>query len=192
MPCMSLPSHLHLDLKVSEALFLLLSAKLSHEFLESIRVDDFVFGQTEMGALLQKLESAVGEQYAHQTDDVLDELINSFLPEVPIRNVGVTDYSYPMYNTDAILPKIQLALDEQQVLRIEYYSMDREEVNQRDVEPYFLEKRYNYHILMGYCRWREDIRLFRVDRIKSLQLLNENFSRPVDFQANEYSHDDPI
>lgn len=189
---MSEQPRLQLDLKVSEALFLLLSAKLSHEFLESIRIEHFVFGQTEMGALLQKLESAVGEQYARQTDEVLDELINSFLPEVPLRNVGITDYSHPMYDATLILPKIQQALDEQQVLRLEYYSMDREEINLRDVEPYFLEKRYNYHILIGYCRWREDIRLFRVDRIKSVVLLDEYFSRPADFQANEYSHNDPI
>lgn len=187
----SLP-RLQLDLKLSEALFLLLSAKLSHEFLESIRIESFMFGQKEMGALLQKLESAVGDQYARLTDDVLDELINSFLPEVPIRNVGVTDYSHPMYDIEAILPKIQLALDEQQVLRVEYYSMDREEVNARDIEPYFLEKRYNYHILMGYCRWREDIRLFRVDRIKNIQVLEERFSRPSDFQAEEYSHDEHV
>jgi predicted DNA-binding transcriptional regulator YafY len=183
---------LQLDLKLPEALFLLLSAKLSHEFLESIRIESFVFGQKEMGALLQKLESAVGDTYARQTDEVLDELINSFLPEVPIRNVGVTDYSHPMYNVENILPKIQLGLDEQQVLRVEYYSMDREEVNIRDVEPYSLEKRYNYHILIGYCRWREDIRLFRVDRIKSLQLLDERFSRPIDFQPEEYSHDEHV
>lgn len=185
-------TQLQLDLKLSETLFLLLSAKLCHQFLESIRLDRFVFGQTEMGVLLQKLESAVGESYTQQTEEVLDELINSFLPEVPIRNVGVTDYSAPMYDPTPILPKIQQALDEQQVLRFEYYSMDREEINVRDVEPYFLEKRYNYHILIGYCRWREDIRLFRVDRIKSVTLLNEYFSRPLDFQANEYSHDDPV
>ncbi len=189
---MSSPSRLHVELKLSEALFLLLSAKLSHEFLESIRIDQTTFGQTEMGALLHKLETSVGENLARQTDEVLDELINSFLPEVPIRNVGVTDYSQPMYNAEHLLPRIQQALDEQQVLRFEYYSMDREELNVRDVEPYFLEKRYNYHILMGYCRWREDIRLFRVDRIKSLQLLSEHFSRPTDFQANEYSHEDPV
>lgn len=182
----------HLDLKFQEALFLLLSAKLNHEFLESIQLEQEAFGEREMGALIQKLESAVGRNYAHLTDEILEELINSFLPEVPIRNVGLADYSFPMYNIEATLPKIQEALDKQQVLTLEYYSMDREEVNHRKVEPYFLEKRYNYYILMAYCRWREDIRLFRVDRIKSLQVLDEHFDKPDDFAAEAYSDDEHV
>ncbi|MGV3525605.1 MAG: helix-turn-helix transcriptional regulator [Candidatus Sericytochromatia bacterium] len=183
---------LRVELKVSEALFLLLSAKLNHEFLESIQIQDQLFGETEMGALIQKLEHTVGPAYAELTDEVLEELINSFLPEVPIHNVGLADYSFPMYNIDETLPRIHEALDQSRVLRMEYYSMDREEINQREVEPYFLEKRYNYYILMAYCRWREDIRLFRVDRIKSLEVLSELFDKPADFQAGDYREDDHV
>lgn len=183
---------LTLDLKLPEALFLLLSAKLNQEFLESIQLEQEAFGEKEMGALIQKLESRVGQSYAQLTDEILAELINSFLPELPIRNVGMADYSFPMYNIDETLPKVQEAVEKQRALKVEYYSMDREEVNVREVEPYFLEKRYNYYILMAYCRWREDIRLFRVDRIKSLVILEEHFDKPDDFQAEAYSDDDHI
>lgn len=183
---------LSVQLKVPEALFLLLSAKLNHEFLENIQIEELQFGEKDMGALIQKLEQVVGPAYAELTDEILEELINSFLPEVPIRSVGVADYSFPMYSTDATMPKIQEALDNHRVLRLEYYSMDREEINARDVEPYVLEKRYNYYILMAYCRWREDIRLFRVDRIKSLEVLPEPFTPPEDFEADAYSDDDHV
>lgn len=183
---------LQISLELPEALFLLLSAKLNHEFLESIQIENNQFDEKDMRALIAKLESVVGKSYANLTDEVLEELINSFLPEVPIRNVGLADYSFPMYNIDETLPKIEDALARQQVLRVEYYSMDREEVNQRDIEPYFLEKRYNYYILMAYCRWREDIRLFRVDRIKSLVVLDETFTKPEDFAAEAYSDDEHV
>lgn len=183
---------LTLNVKLSEVLFLLLSTKLSHEFLESIEFDKAQFGQTEMGALIQKLESAVGDNLSQLTDEVLEELINSFLPEIPIRSVGLADYSYPMYSIDETYPQLEAAIEKRQVVHVEYYSMDREEVNERQVEPYFLEKRYNYHILIGYCRWREDIRLFRVDRIKSLEALEETFAMPLNFQADNYSQDEHV
>lgn len=181
-----------LQLRTPELLFLLLSAKLNHEFLESIQIEGLNFGEREMGALIQKLEQAVGHSYAELTDEILEELINSFLPEVPIRNLSMADYSFPMYSTEHTMPKIKEAIESSNVLRVEYYSMDREEVNTRDLEPYVLEKRYNYYILMGYCRWREDIRLFRVDRIKTLEVLPEHFTKPSNFEAEDYSDDEHV
>ncbi|MEZ0369306.1 MAG: hypothetical protein ACAI44_09500, partial [Candidatus Sericytochromatia bacterium] len=71
---------LSVQLKVPEALFLLLSAKLNHEFLEAIQIEDLHFGEKEMGSLINKLEHIVGPAYAELTDEILEELINSFLP----------------------------------------------------------------------------------------------------------------
>ena len=183
---------LSVQLKRPEALFLLLSAKLNHEFLESLQIEDLHFGEAEMGALIQKLEQVIGPAMAELSDEILEELINSFLPEVPIRTVATADYSFPMYSTDETMPKLQSALQSNQVLKLEYYSMDREEINSREVEPYGLDKRYNHHILLGYCRWREDIRLFRVDRIKSVEILPEHFTKPENFEAEAYSDDEYV
>ncbi len=186
---MSSPT-VQLNLKLSEALFVLLSAKLNQEFLESIQIDTLHVGEKEMGALIQKLEHSLGPAYAELTDEVLGELINSFLPEIPIRTHAKSDYSFPMYSIDETLPQVETAVEEKQVLRIEYYSMDREEVNVREIEPYLVEKRYSHHIITAYCRWREDIRLFRVDRIKSLEVLPETFDKPDDFAAELYSDEE--
>jgi len=180
------------QLELTEALFLLLSAKLNHEFLDSIQIEDHRFGGSQMQSLIQKLEGLVGSSYSALTDDVLEELINSFLPELPIRTAASADYSFPMYSIEDTLPQVQEALKAKQVLRIEYYSMDREEVNSRDIEPMFLEKRYNHYLLVAYCRWREDIRLFRVDRMKSVEILSETFELPDDFVAETYLGDEHI
>ena len=181
---------IQLNLKLSEALFVLLSAKLSQEFLESIQIDKLAVGEKEMGVLIQKLEHALGPAYAELTDEVLEELINSFLPEIPIRTHAKSDYSFPMYSIDETLPQVKEAVEKQQVLRLEYYSMDREEVNVREIEPYFLEKRYSHYMLTAYCRWREDIRLFRIDRIKDIEVLAETFDKPSDFTAELYSDEE--
>lgn len=183
---------LSVQLKLPELLFLLLSAKLNHEFLESLQIQNFNFGERDMGALINKLEHVIGPSYAELSDEILEELINSFLPELPMRQMTQADYSFPMYSTDLTMPKIKEAIENSQVLQVEYYSMDREEVNIREVEPYELEKRYNYYILMGYCHWREDIRLFRVDRIKSIEILPKKFVRPAHFEAEDYSDDDHV
>lgn len=183
---------LNIQLKKSEALFLLLSAKLNQEFLDSLQIEHIEISNKDMGSLIQRLEQLVGHAYAELADEVLEELINSFLPEIPIRNAGLADYSFPMYSIDETLPQIETAVGSKQVLEVEYYSMDREEVNKRQIEPYFVEKRYNYYIVMAYCRWREDIRLFRVDRIKSLRALDEHFEMPEDFEAQNYRNDEHI
>lgn len=181
---------IQLNLKLSEALFVLLSAKLSQEFLESIQIDTLTVGEKEMGVLIEKLEQTLGPAYAELTDEVLEELINSFLPEIPIRTHAKSDYSFPMYSIDETLPQVKEAVEKQQVLRLEYYSMDREEVNVREIEPYFLEKRYSHYMLTAYCRWREDIRLFRIDRIKAIEVLAEIFDKPSDFTAELYSDEE--
>lgn len=183
---------LTVELELSEALFLLISAKLNHEFLESIQIGKQDFSESQMRSLIHKLEQMVGQNYSHLTDEMLEELINSFLPELPIRTAGVSDYSFPMYSIEETLPLLESAIENSKVVEMEYYSMDREEINARKLKPYYIEKRYNYYIVMGYCLWREDVRLFRVDRIKSLEMTDESFDMPADFAASDYSDDDHV
>lgn len=183
---------LTVELELSEALFLIVSAKLNHEFLESIQIDKEDFSESQMRALIQKLETLVGQNYTQITDEMLEELINSFLPELPIRTAGISDYSFPMYSIEETLPLLKEAIEARKIIEMEYYSMDREEINARKIKPYYIEKRYNYYIVMGYCLWREDVRLFRVDRIKSLEVSDENFEMPADFEASDYSDDDHV
>lgn len=57
--------------------------------------------------------------------------------------------------------------------------------SQREVDPYGLVHRQGKTYLAGYCHLRHDIRVFRLDRITSVRLLDTSFSPPPDFDVLE-------
>jgi len=65
---------------------------------------------------------------------------------------------------------IEKGLKEKRALVIEYYSYSRDEVKEREVDPYTLLWSHGHWYLLAYCHLAEDDRLFRLDRIKSVEL----------------------
>jgi len=72
------------------------------------------------------------------------------------------------------------------VVEIVYYTMSRKKVTQRKVAPYKLWYYNGTFYLIGHCRARKDIRIFAVDRIKMINLTDERFEVPADFNADEF------
>jgi predicted DNA-binding transcriptional regulator YafY len=66
-----------------------------------------------------------------------------------------------------------------------YLSFARIETS-RKVDPYALSFRWGNWYLIGYCHMRQELRTFRVDRIKELKTLEEHFQYPRDFDAKTY------
>ena len=66
-----------------------------------------------------------------------------------------------------------------------YLSFARVETT-RKVDPYALSFRWGNWYLIGYCHMREELRTFRVDRIRKLTSLDEAFHYPRDFDAKTY------
>jgi len=56
----------------------------------------------------------------------------------------------------------------------------------RDVDPYALTFRGGLWYVVGFCRLREEMRTFRVDRIQSVVPLDARFTIPRDFSARKY------
>jgi len=75
------------------------------------------------------------------------------------------------------LTQIQAALTGFKVVRITYQSGDLEESTEREIEPfglyYSLEENW---LVIAFCRLRNDFRMFRLDRIKSLTTSDKTFS----------------
>ncbi len=84
------------------------------------------------------------------------------------------------------LPTLRRAIIEQRMIRFHYhtrYSMDRSQAKKtRDADPYGLIHYGDAWYLMGYCHLRQDVRQFRLDRMKDLQLLDQSFIRPPNFK----------
>lgn len=62
-------------------------------------------------------------------------------------------------------------------------------VTLREVEPLGLMQHEGRWFLAGRCLLREDLRLFRVDRVKAVQVLSKTFERPVDFNLQAFLYD---
>lgn len=181
-----------LDVTTNEAILLLVGVALMDELIESIQIQSQESAENDIENLLQKLEGCLDETHIELADEILEELLNSFLPEVHISDIDDTAYTYPMYSIEEKLPIIERSIEKKRVLEIEYYSMAREDINTRQIEVYSMQQRKDYYVLIAYCRWREDIRLFRADRIKSLFITDDKFKIPDDFDLDTYIDEEYI
>ena len=81
---------------------------------------------------------------------------------------------------------IQGALMEQRQLRLRYYSMSRDEVTDRRVDPYHLTLHAGGFYLVGYCHLRQAVRIFAVERIRRCEVLAARFEKPEKFDVEKY------
>lgn len=77
---------------------------------------------------------------------------------------------------DPRLLMLQRAILERRVVHLRYHSQSRDETTIRDIEPHELNYSNGSWYVNGYCRLREGIRGFRLERVEDLKLLDETFS----------------
>jgi predicted DNA-binding transcriptional regulator YafY len=66
-------------------------------------------------------------------------------------------------------------------VRLRYRSRGQE--TERGFDPYGIVEYWGYWYTIGYCHLRQGERLFRLDRIAAIELLDTTFIRPPDFDA---------
>lgn len=79
------------------------------------------------------------------------------------------------------LSQLQLALADARVVRLRYQGAQRGEATLRDVEPLGLVFYLDQWHLIGWCRLRQDVRDFRVDRIHAVEVGSEPAPPRPDF-----------
>lgn len=93
---------------------------------------------------------------------------------------------YPEQLPNHFSADIQNALATQRVLDIEYYSAYNDTFAHRKIEPVGIFYINNKWHLIAYCRLRNDYRDFRMDRVKSLHILDETFVRDKNDTLDAY------
>ena len=75
----------------------------------------------------------------------------------------------------------------QKQLKIDYQSILSEEIKERIIEPYFIEPAAFGHssYVIGYCHLKKSMRTFKIERIKSAEIVNKKYIIPKDFDANK-------
>jgi len=72
--------------------------------------------------------------------------------------------------------------------KIRYWTLGKEQPTERIIEPYFIQPAGLGHgnYVIGYCHRAKEIRTFKIERIQRIELLDEKYTVPADFDANEF------
>ena len=69
------------------------------------------------------------------------------------------------------LDSINKAISNKQNIKISYLSSSRMEINEREITPHSIQKRYNTDFLSGFCHLRNEERKFNLNGILKLQIV---------------------
>jgi predicted DNA-binding transcriptional regulator YafY len=118
--------------------------------------------------------------------------VEKILPEGTLREVEFLQDAFRFTgrvaptpsDTDAHLAVLQRAVVEREVLHLRYHARYGEP-GERDVEPYVLVHVDDTWLLGAYCRVRQDMRHFRLDRVDAVTPTGEHFERRQSFVRRE-------
>jgi len=95
------------------------------------------------------------------------------------------------HDLSARLAKVETAIFRNKTIVFDYYTMERDEVSSRRVDPYHLLFQGGQFYLLGYAHERKAIRVFRLSRIRGkvsyATKAEHDFHRPVDFDPRAYA-----
>jgi proteasome accessory factor C len=96
------------------------------------------------------------------------------------------------HELSARLAKVETAIFRNKTILFEYYTMERDEVGPRRVDPYHLLFQGGQFYLLGYSHERKAIRVFRLSRIRGkvsyATKAEHDFRRPADFDPRAYAN----
>jgi predicted DNA-binding transcriptional regulator YafY len=157
-------------------------AGIGYSLMHGYHLPPVMFTPEEAGAL-----ATAGVLTRQMTDDSIDGSMQSALLKIravlPRRqqqhlerieaSTKLSESASQTYRVSIL--DLQSALAERQVVHLAYRTGGREEVTHRDVEPIGLVHYLAYWHLVAWCRLRNDVRDFRIDRIVDLNIGHDTF-----------------
>ncbi len=152
--------------------------------MEGYKINKNVLTADELQTLVTGLKSI--DSVSKQSN--FESLMTKIAPSnamVSLADSVVIDLS--SHYKDSLSEKIEIfkqAIAEHKTVRFDYYYTKGEVP--REIEPYFVEFRWNSWYVFGWCKLREDFRRFKLNRLWNYTLTDNSFtSRPVpDEKAN--------
>ena len=157
------------------------------EIMEDYKLDKKVFSTTDLTAILTGLTSLAGRMHGDELANALAK-IRSFIPAAKAKDIELKanqifiDLSPWMGNIhiQAHLDLVKKAMGEHRLLSFDYADRYGTRTTRR-AEPYQLVLKGKHWYWQGYCRTRNDFRLFKLSRMSELHMLQETFF-PRDYQ----------
>ncbi len=157
------------------------------EIMEQYKIDRNVFSSADLSAILMGLSSLSNMIQGSELVNALAK-VRSFIPadkakDIEFRADQICIDLTPWMgnrNMQPYLEKVKTALQQSKLLSFEYADRYGNKTA-RTVEPYQLVLKSGHWYFQGYCRIRNDYRLFRLSRISDLKLQETTFT-PRDYQ----------
>lgn len=131
----------------------LLTTRDMQMILAGLRSLDSVSGSSYYGQLMEKIQAGSSD-FVSGRDSILIDLSSWY--------------------KDSLSPKIELiqdAIEERKVIRFLYYAPTGNSM--REIEPYFLIFKWSSWYVWGFCKLRNDYRMFKLNRIDQLMKTSE-------------------
>ena len=87
------------------------------------------------------------------------------------------------------IDQLSRAITRSRTVQMRYYTASRDRTGRRDVDPYHLWYADGGLYLIAHCQLRRDVRMFAVDRIRSLTVTNRPCQMPLGFDLEAYVKD---
>jgi proteasome accessory factor C len=87
--------------------------------------------------------------------------------------------------TVKLMPALNRAIEESRALALRYYTATRDETTERTVDPLRVFEVDGRSYLEAWCRSAEGMRIFRVDRIENVDVLDEPAAPPADIELRD-------
>lgn len=142
-----------------EAIAFLTAEKLVEKFTDSSTYAVYQSALFKIKAVLKTDE----KDHIDHMDNFIEVLSNSYLP-------------HEKENSD-FLQFLLKSINLKKKISMEYFAIHSQENSTREIEPVGVYLMANEWYLIAFCLLRNDYRTFRVDRIKHLHLLQEDFSK---------------
>ena len=163
------------------------------------RIPALAFSPTELMALMfsrDLLTPLEGTDIKAALDSALNKATAALPPQghayvrqmQGVFSVGLGPHKVYRQHQDTI-DRVTQAITQFRSLQMRYYTASRNATTRREVDPYRLWYAAGALYLIAYCRWRRDVRLFAVDRIRSLTITDHPYQMPLGFDVEAYVQD---
>ncbi len=154
---------------------------------EGYRLSHSALTVDEMDSILTGLKSIVSVSDPSRIERLISKLAPGREAVVSIQDSIVIDLaSHQKASIAQKIAMIRAAIAESRLLSFEYYSEKGHQP--RTIEPYYIAFKWNAWYVFGYCKDRDDFRLFKLNRLWDARLLDESFF-PREIPVEEYDLD---
>lgn len=156
--------------------------KLSAEEYMAISLYPLLTGQ----ALLKE------NPFRHSFENAMDKILTRFRVNDDLKQLSKRiriDSVQINPEHDQVLLKMMESILQSVTIKCSYYTMSRQDLTERMIDPYYLVPRDGILYVIGWCHRADDIRTFRLNRFQKVELTNKKFYLYEEFDIDQYLSD---